>query len=196
MYQEFIYYAYSFYTYLFEEQALSPFRSGWVESLGDIARYRIAVSSMLEKSTKSSTAAVNAITTAALRDSRLLPTPAPTPDVSALSDKNASPMPAVSQEHVMREGSSQPSVGHEPQPADPRVPGVNIPSVGVAAARLMVLEPERERWRQISRDWYLKGLTFMPGSGKLHHHLGILSSREAENVEKEEMRAVYHFMKR
>ena len=61
----------------------------------------------------------------------------------------------------------------------------------------MVLESERERWRQIiSREWYLKGLLITPGSGKLHHHLGMLSSREAECVEKEELRAVYHFVKR
>ena len=70
-----------------------------------------------------------------------------------------------------------------------------IPSVGIAAARLMVLEPDKERWRQVSSDWYLRGLAFTPGAGKLHHHLGVLS-RDSDLGDREELRAVYHFVKR
>ena len=70
-----------------------------------------------------------------------------------------------------------------------------IPSVGIAAARLMVLKPDKERWRQVSRDWYLRGLAFTPGAGKLHHHLGVLS-RDSDLGDREELRAVYHFVKR
>lgn len=40
---DFIYDAYSFYTNLLEEQALSNFRTAWIEALGDLARYRMAV---------------------------------------------------------------------------------------------------------------------------------------------------------
>ena len=58
----------------------------------------------------------------------------------------------------------------------------------------MELEPEKERWRQIARDWYAKGLAATPGAGKLHHHLGLLS-RDKEGGE-EELRGVYHFVKR
>ena len=68
-------------------------------------------------------------------------------------------------------------------------------SVGIVAARQMELLPEKEHWRQISREWFTRGLAFAPGSGKLHHHLGMLS-RDTDGGEKEELRAVYHFVKR
>jgi len=38
----------------------------------------------------------------------------------------------------------------------------------VSAARLMDVEPEKERWRQIAREWYGAGLAEQPGTGKLH----------------------------
>jgi len=66
------------------------------------------------------------------------------------------------------------------------------PSIGVAAARMMDVEPEKERWRQIARDWYGAGLAEQPGTGKLHHHLGLLE----REVEGEELRGCYHFVKR
>ena len=65
-------------------------------------------------------------------------------------------------------------------------------SIGVAAARLLEVEPEKERWRNIARDWYAAGIAEQPGTGKLHHHLGLLS----REVEGEELRGVYHFVKR
>lgn len=40
---DFIYDAYTFYTNLLEEQSLVNFRSAWIEALGDLARYRMAV---------------------------------------------------------------------------------------------------------------------------------------------------------
>jgi hypothetical protein len=40
--QEFIYYAYTFYTALFERNTFLDYRAGWLEALGDLARYRIA----------------------------------------------------------------------------------------------------------------------------------------------------------
>lgn len=66
------------------------------------------------------------------------------------------------------------------------------PSIGLAAARLFDVEPEKERWRCIARDWYGAGIADQPGHGKLHHHLGLLS----REVEREELRGVYHFVKR
>jgi hypothetical protein len=40
---DFIYDAYTFYTNLLEEQTLGNFRTAWIEALGDLARYRMAV---------------------------------------------------------------------------------------------------------------------------------------------------------
>jgi protein SMG6 len=66
------------------------------------------------------------------------------------------------------------------------------PSIGLAAARLLEVEPEKERWRNIARDWYAAEIAEQPGTGKLHHHLGLIS----REVEGEELRGVYHFVKR
>ncbi|GJE97087.1 hypothetical protein PsYK624_132970 [Phanerochaete sordida] len=180
---EFIYYAYAFYAGLMDEQNLAQFRSNWVECLGDIARYRIAVTALLDNHAAPKTLPANAITQAAL-SGNLLVTDPNTPEASALSNKHfvsARDTPAP----VARiDDSPPPSVGEFLQ----------APSVGIIAARMMEIEPEKERWRQISKDWYAKGLAFQPGSGKLHHHLGALS-RDREAGEKEELRAVYHFVK-
>ena len=59
----------------------------------------------------------------------------------------------------------------------------------------MILDSEMVRWRDVSRRWYQRGLDIQPASGKLHHHLGLLS-RDCDQGEKEDLRAVYHFMKR
>lgn len=173
-----------------DEQNLSQFRSNWVECLGDIARYRIAVTTLIENQAPSvpKTLPLNSITRAAL-SSNQLPTGVNTPEASALSDKHifsagGSPTPAA-----RVDDSPPPSVGEMPHQPE------FVPSVGIVAARMMELEPEKERWRQISKEWYAKGLAFQPGSGKLHHHLGVLS-RDRECGEKEELRAVYHFVKR
>ena len=56
----------------------------------------------------------------------------------------------------------------------------------------MDVEPKKERWRNIAWDWYAAGLSEQPGTGKLHHHLGLLS----REVEAEELRGIYHFVKR
>jgi hypothetical protein len=48
-------------------------------------------------------------------------------------------------------------------------------SIGLAAAKLLNVEPEKERRRCIARDWYALDLADTPGIGKLHHHFGLLS---------------------
>ncbi|TFY73283.1 hypothetical protein EWM64_g10729, partial [Hericium alpestre] len=45
--QDFIYYAYTFYTGLLEEQTLVDLKQSWLEALGDLARYRMAVAAMI-----------------------------------------------------------------------------------------------------------------------------------------------------
>ncbi|KAF8892624.1 hypothetical protein BD779DRAFT_1610166 [Infundibulicybe gibba] len=155
--QDFIYYAYTFYTGLLEQRVLESFKSGWLEALGDLARYRMAVAAMVT----GNTGAGAALTTAAV--SEVTP----------------------SQDTPSAVGDSSDSLG-----AAPLVP-VDSPSVGVAAARLLDVEPEKERWRCIAKEWYAMGLAIQPGAGKLHHHLGLL----CREVEGEELRGVYHFVK-
>jgi protein SMG6 len=89
---------------------------------------------------------------------------------------------------VKNSGSSK-SVSDAPAA---RIDDSSSPSIGLAAARLLEVEPEKERWRNIARDWYAAGIAEQPGTGKLHHHLGLLS----REVEGEELRGVYHFVKR
>ncbi|KAI0693720.1 hypothetical protein BC835DRAFT_1406670 [Cytidiella melzeri] len=190
----FIYYAYTVYSGLLDEPNLSRFNGNWVESLGDLARYRSAVAQLLESRgsrTVPGTLTLNAVMRATLTGSALLSTGPGTPEVSALSDRNASPTPAVSPIRMARIDDSPPASDALQQP---QVQAGMAPSVGVIAARQMELMPEKEQWRLISREWFTKGLAFTPTSGKLHHYLGMLS-RDAEPSEKEDLRAVYHFVK-
>ena len=66
------------------------------------------------------------------------------------------------------------------------------PNIGLVAARLLEVEPEKEQWRNIARDWYAAGIAEQPGTGKLHHHLGLLS----REVEGKELQGVCHFVKK
>jgi protein SMG6 len=161
--QEFIYYAYTFYTALLERETFKEYRTNWLEALGDLARYRIVIAAMIPVPTRPSAS----LTAAAVNGGLQL-----TPTESTLS--------------LSCTMSTRSSEKHPARPDSPS------PSVGIVAARLMELEPEKDRWRRIARDWYAEGVAAMPGHGKLHHHLGLLS-REAEG---DELRGVYHFVKR
>jgi protein SMG6 len=143
--QEFTYYAYTFYTALLERETFSDYRPGWLEALGDLARYRIAI----------------------IR-SRL----------RASSDG--------SPKSLSRTMSTSSSEKHPARPSSPS------PSVGIVAARLMELELEKDHWQRVALDWYAQGVAGTPGHGKFHHHLGLLIC-EAEG---EELRGLYHFVKR
>lgn len=163
--QDFIYYAYTFYTGLLEEPNLATFKSGWLEALGDLARYRMAVAAMFTGSDGDSG-------------------PLTTENVSEVlmnTTSGSSLMVPVAAE--AKSISDAPAARIDDSPS---------PSVGLAAARLLDIEPDQERWRGIARDWYGAGLTDQPGTGKLHHHLGLLS-RDADG---EELRGIYHFVKR
>jgi hypothetical protein len=164
--QDFIYYAYTFYTGLLEEPTLGSFRSGWLEALGDLARYRMAVAAMVTNNQlKGSALTTDAVSKAAAASS----------DGEPVSAKSKSQM-------SVKSSSDRPAARIDNSPS---------PSIGVVAARMMDIEPEKERWRSIAKEWYAQGLADTPGAGKLHHHLGLLS-REVDN---EELRAVYHFVK-
>ena len=74
---------------------------------------------------------------------------------------------------------------------DPIRENASASSIGAAAAAAAFeLEPEREQWRNIARDWYGDGLRDQPGNGKLHHHIGLLCQDD------ETLRALYHYTKR
>ncbi|KAG5639579.1 hypothetical protein H0H81_010781 [Sphagnurus paluster] len=165
--QDFIYYAYTFYTGLLEEPMLAGFKSGWLEALGDLARYRMAVAAMVEGGVGSATSPGHKLTLKDVND-------AGTDDAA---DGSLKP-PKISKAST----SDKPAARIDDSPS---------PSVGIAAARLLEVEPETERWRGIARDWYGAGLSEQPGTGKLHHHLGLL----CREVEGEELRGVYHFVK-
>jgi protein SMG6 len=148
-----------------EEPTLSGFKSGWLEALGDLARYRMAVAAMVgggvgpTAPAGAKTLTIKAVNEAVIDQGR---------DSGNVGEKSISEKPAA------------------------RIDDSPSPSVGIAAARLMDVEPETERWRGIARDWYGAGLAEQPGTGKLHHHLGLL----CREVEGEELRGVYHFVKR
>jgi hypothetical protein len=56
----------------------------------------------------------------------------------------------------------------------------------------MKLEPDKNHWQRVAREWYAKEITEFPGRGKLHHHLELLS----HDAKGEELHVVYHFVKR
>ena len=148
---------------------LNSFKSGWLEALGDLARYRMAVAAMVMGNIGSGTALTTAAVSAAA-------------DSSDLTNGNTSPSNIVA-------CPAPESVSDAPAA---RIDDSPSPSVGLVAARLLDVEPEKERWRGIARDWYGMGLADQPGTGKLHHHLGLLS----REVEGEDLRGIYHYVKR
>ncbi|KAF7440905.1 hypothetical protein PC9H_001254 [Pleurotus ostreatus] len=148
--QDFIYYAYTFYTGVYEERTLGGFKSDWLEALGDLARYRTIVATMVQ-----SNFGHGALLTAAA--------------LSGVPGSVSHPAGAEASSDI----NSQ------------------EPSIGVAAARLLEVLPEKERWRKTAQGWYGKGIADTPGNGRLHHCLALLS----QEVEGEELRTIYHFVK-
>jgi len=149
--QDFIYYAHTFYSCLFEEENLSVYRSSWVESLGDLARYRMAVSELVTSKTSHS---------ASLTQSAVSQVANASNDVTMSVSADDSKASQISKNPVLPKGNS--------------------PSVGIEAARAMELLPEREKWRNITREWYSNGLIEYPGTGRPHHHMGFLCKEFGE----------------
>jgi hypothetical protein len=157
-------YAYTFYNGLLMQETFKDFKSGWLEALSDLTRYMMAVATTVTGNSSNGIA----LTAAAVYQAAA----ASGTSVGVTTSGSGSDL-----------GSDRPVA---------QVNGSRSPSVGVAAARLLDIEPEKERWRRIAREWYGLGLTEMPATGKLHHHLGLLS----REVEGEELRGIYHFIKR
>lgn len=138
---EFIQYAYGHYTQLFEDQAVAVFRPAWIEQLGDLARYRMAVAGL------------------------------------------ASRVSAASQPTPSNNGPLALSSSPERQPRS-----AEAASIGVPALNDWDLE-EQDTWREMARDWYGQGVTETPGTGRLQHHLALLSKGD-------ELKGLYHYAKR
>jgi protein SMG6 len=165
---DFVYYAYGFYSTLFEDPQLGVFKPMWIEALGDLASYRmaVAVQAMNQSNSPSSPRAPQPPNTL-FSKLHLLPTDQPS---ASTSIQQQVPVP-----EARIDDSPQPSIG-----------------LRAAAELELEIEDEKETWRNKAREWYSLGLNDMPGTGRLHHHLGLL----CRDVKGEEVRAVYHFVKR
>ena len=67
--QEFIYYAYTFYSALIERNTFLDYRAGWLEALGDLARYRIVIASMVPTAPQITSSLTTATVNGGLRTS-------------------------------------------------------------------------------------------------------------------------------
>ncbi|PWN49902.1 hypothetical protein IE53DRAFT_122305 [Violaceomyces palustris] len=143
---EFIYFAYSFYTNLLECERFRIFRNAWMESLGDLARYKMAVAGL----SAVANAGQGQVRNKAGRDIG--------PEVT---------------DHSVR-------IDDEEAHAD-------AASIGSAALGDWELI-EKETWRETAKGWYAKGLAEFPGTGRLHHHIAVLSRSD-------ELKALFHFCK-
>ncbi|RDX48390.1 hypothetical protein OH76DRAFT_671253 [Lentinus brumalis] len=190
--QQFLNYAYVFYGGLIEERNFSQYRGAFLEALGDLARYWMAVSALIEGTHTSG----NTLTTLAVAKNNLLASNN-TPRASS-PNPPATDFPSQAVSPARIDDSPQSSQAEMPMGADAiagaAAPHIhNIPSVGQEAARLMELDSDKERWRQVAKDWFARGLAITPNSGKLQHHLGLLC-RDKDGAD-EDLRGVYHFVK-
>ncbi|GAA5868110.1 hypothetical protein JCM1840_006144 [Sporobolomyces johnsonii] len=148
---EFIQYAYGYYSQLFEDPAVAVFRAAWIEQLGDLARYRMAVAGLASR--------VHAAQQAAASQSG----PQPLTAAALASNANADPTRPTRREDAA--------------------------SIGQAALNDWDLE-EQETWREMAREWYAQGVSETPGTGRLQHHLALLSKGEGD-----ELKGLYHYVK-
>ncbi|KAI0362699.1 hypothetical protein OH77DRAFT_1529844 [Trametes cingulata] len=189
--QQFLNYAYVFYGGLIEERNFSQYRGAFLEALGDLSRYWMAVSALVEGTHTSG----SALTTSAVAKNNLLVAQTPRPSTLNATDlpSNAiSPTPAARIDDSPQSSDAEMPVGTDAI-AGGALPMHHIPSVGQEAARMMELDSDKERWRQVAKEWFARGLAITPNSGKLQHHLGLLC-RDKDGSD-EELRGVYHFVK-
>jgi hypothetical protein len=130
--QDFIYYTYTFYTELLEEQTLRTFCAGWLEALDDLAHYRMAVAAMVMGTRGPGP---EALTMAALSTVQLASPPPSLP-------------PSSAPDHLSNVSAKSSSASEMPAAHIDNSPS---PSVGLAAAKLLDVEPEKKRWRGLVR---------------------------------------------
>lgn len=127
---------------------VTAFRSSWIEQLGDLARYRMAVAGLASR-------------------------------VSAVDARTQSKSSATQIE------ADNATVGER---KEKEVRMFDAASIGDAALGDWEVE-EADSWREMAKDWYSQGVSETPGSGKLQHHLALLSKGD-------ELRGLYHYSKR
>lgn len=180
---DFIFFAYGFYTAILEEPPMDVFRNGWLEALGDLARYKSMVESLSERSGQS----INSVFDHTDLTSDKLSGTIHTTAVLDLQSQSV----GFSHEATHMFQSSNISPAQSLWKMSNRAM-----SIGQHAAALLLLEPESERWRVVAREWYGMGLNDQPGTGRLHHYIGLLSRDATNNGDpRETLRTVYHFFK-
>ncbi|GAA5879569.1 hypothetical protein JCM16303_003254 [Sporobolomyces ruberrimus] len=147
---EFIQYAYGHYSQLFEDPTVAVFRAAWIEQLGDLARYRMAVAGL----------------------------------ASRVYAAQQQAQQRESQQNLTSNALAIQSPAHETP-----IRREDAASIGQAALNDWDLE-EQETWREMARDWYAQGVSETPGTGRLQHHLALLSKGEGD-----ELRGLYHYAK-
>ncbi|KAE8218696.1 hypothetical protein CF319_g7477 [Tilletia indica] len=190
--EEFIYFAYAYYSNLHEAETFVRFRTAWIECLGDLARYRMAVAGF-----RMGLAAWEAREKEMARENER-EVAREAPDSPAMGHAQHASFSRIDDDVDMvgDEGGSGDEVISGGSRARGRAAAaarvarrvLEAPSIGEAALGDWDLE-EKETWRETARGWYAKGLAEIPGTGRLHHHLGILSRG------KEELKGLYHFAK-
>ncbi|KAK0534669.1 hypothetical protein OC834_001793 [Tilletia horrida] len=219
--EEFIYFAYAYYSNLHEAETFVRLRTAWIESLGDLARYRMAVAGFRmglaawearekevarERERAVAREAPDSPPFGPQRHSVAGLAPASRPrgedeeeDLVGDEADSADEVGSHSHSHSYSHSHSRPRAraargtrqtreGMEAARKMAARRGFEAPSIGEAALGDWELE-EKETWRETARGWYAKGLAEIPGTGRLHHHLGILSRG------KEELKGLYHFAK-
>lgn len=171
LFTEYIYYAYSYYTNILESELFKVFRSSWIENLGDLARYRMAVAKIM-----SFLGVRDGVRHGAERRDSGSQSRYRVDRKTSIETQIAN----TSQEKVIEADEEALEVASAEM-------GKDQASIGAAAAQDWDLE-EKEIWRSTARGWYAKGLADVPGTGRLHHHLGVLSRDD-------ELRSLYHFCK-
>ncbi len=151
---------------------LRSFKTAWIESLGDLARYRMAV------------AGLNAALNAKNREGFIR-------NKTRGQNGSASNAAAPKQKRIDDsddEGDDAASDAKYRRARERNEIAADRASIGSDALGDWELE-EKETWRITARDWYAQALTEVPGTGRLHHHLGVLSRSE-------ELLALHHFCRR
>ncbi|GAA5837904.1 hypothetical protein JCM11251_004694 [Rhodosporidiobolus azoricus] len=151
---EFIQYAYGHYSQLFEDPSVSVFRAAWIEQLGDLARYRMAVAGLASRRTHAAQAAAAKAAGASAGAGASQPQALSAANLAAAATNKLPPSPTA-------DAALAPPV---PAPA----------SIGLPALDSWDLE-EQETWREIAREWYGLGVSENPGTGRLQHHLALLA---------------------
>ncbi|CDW96815.1 hypothetical protein [Sporisorium scitamineum] len=162
---EFIYYAYSFYSALQESERYKDLRRAWIESLGDLSRYRMAVAGLASSIDGGG---------------------------DEIRNKQSDDRRPVSPRSPHRRGEADTTLRRQSnvEPMKDVTPANEIDKASIGSAALGDWEwTEKDTWRQTAKGWYAMGITETPNIGRLHHHLGVLSRGEHD------LRALYHLAK-